>query len=90
MSEFTLEQLNDENVFIQFDPDCIRKRSNLSKSSDHYKFDNKEFEIIDLHPSFLNNSGSMNRNFSRDGVHLNENGYKVWIEKLMPYVESFK
>ena len=51
---------------------------------------NKEFEIIDLHPSFLNNSGSMNRNFSRDGVHLNENGYKVWIEKLMPYVESFK
>lgn len=51
---------------------------------------NEEFEIIDLHPSFLNSTGSMKRNLSRDGVHLNENGYKIWIKKLMPYMNSLK
>lgn len=61
MSEITLEQLNDENVFIQFDPDCIRKRSNLSKSSDHYKFDNKEFEPTLLLNDLTNSSPKLEK-----------------------------
>ena len=51
---------------------------------------NSNFEIIDLYPSFVNSSGSMKRNLSRDGVHLNENGYKIWIKQLMPYINSLK
>ena len=51
---------------------------------------NEDFEIIDLHPSFLNSSGSMKRNLSRDGVHLNQNGYKTWIKQLIPYMNSLK
>ena len=51
---------------------------------------NSDFEIIDLYPSFINSSGSMKRNLSRDGVHLNENGYKIWIKQLMPYINSLK
>jgi len=51
---------------------------------------NSNFEIIDLYPSFVNSSGSMKRNLSRDGVHLNDNGYKIWIEQLMPYINSLK
>ena len=51
---------------------------------------NGDFEIIDLYPSFVNSSGSMKRNLSRDGVHLNENGYKIWIKQLMPYINSLK
>jgi len=51
---------------------------------------NSNFEIIDLYPSFVNSSGSMKRNLSRDGVHLNENGYKIWIKQLMPYMNSLK
>jgi len=51
---------------------------------------NSNFEIIDLYHSFVNRSGSMKRNLSRDGVHLNENGYKIWIKQLMPYINSLK
>lgn len=51
---------------------------------------NSNFEIIDLYPSFVNSSGSMKRNLSRDGVHLNENGYKIWIKQLMPYINLLK
>ena len=51
---------------------------------------NGDFEIIDLYSSFVNSSGSMKRNLSRDGVHLNENGYKIWIKQLMPYINSLK
>lgn len=40
----TLEQLDQENIFYTFDSDCVRKRSNISKSSDKYKFDNTEFD----------------------------------------------
>ncbi len=50
----------------------------------------EDFEIIDVYPSFVNSSGSMKRNLSRDGVHLNENGYKIWIKQLMPYINSLK
>ena len=51
---------------------------------------NEDFEIIDVYPSFVNSSSSMKRNLSRDGVHLNENGYKIWIKKLMPYINLLK
>ena len=24
----------------------------------------------------------MNRDYSKDGVHLNENGYKIWVDEV--------
>ena len=49
--------------------------------------ENNEFEIIDLHPLYLNNDRSMKRNLSKDGVHLNENGYNIWIDRVKPLVD---
>ena len=49
---------------------------------------NNEFEIIDLHPLFLNDNSVMKRSFSKDGVHLNENGYNVWIAKVKPLIDN--
>ena len=43
---------------------------------------NKEFPVIDLHPKFLNKDSMMNRDYSKDGVHLNENGYKIWVDEV--------
>ena len=49
--------------------------------------ENHEFEIIDLHPLYLNNDQSMKRNLSKDGVHLNENGYNIWIDRVKPLID---
>ena len=43
-----LEQLTQENIYYTFDTDCVRKRSNMSKSSDSYKFDNEHYDPIRL------------------------------------------
>jgi hypothetical protein len=39
----TLEKLTSEKINTIFDPDCVRKRSNWSKSSNTYKFDTEQF-----------------------------------------------
>jgi hypothetical protein len=39
-----LENLIKENSILSFDPECVRKKSNWSKSSNQYKFDNLSFE----------------------------------------------
>ena len=39
----TLEKLTSQNVNVIFDPECVRKRSNWSKSSNEYKFDTPTF-----------------------------------------------
>ncbi len=49
--------------------------------------ENNEFEIIDLHPLYLNNDRSMKRNLSKDGVHLNENGYNIWIDRVKHLID---
>ncbi len=49
--------------------------------------ENNEFEIIDLHSLYLNNDQSMKRNLSKDGVHLNENGYNIWIDRVKPLID---
>lgn len=38
-------------------------------------------EYVDLHSVFLSN-GEMKKELTRDGIHLNSKGYKVWIEAL--------
>ena len=50
--------------------------------------ENHEFEIIDLHPLYLNNDQSMKRELSIDGVHLNENGYNIWIDRVKPLIDK--
>ena len=37
------EDLVKDDSFIQFNPDCIRKKSNWSKSGKEYKFDSEDF-----------------------------------------------
>lgn len=43
---------------------------------------------IDLYPAFLLVDGAVNLNlYAGDSLHLNGNGYRVWIEKIREYVE---
>jgi len=49
---------------------------------------NKNFTVIDLYSSFINNKENMNKNMSSDGVHLNENGYDLWVQENLKLITS--
>jgi lysophospholipase L1-like esterase len=38
--------------------------------------------FVNLYPLFLDNAGHMDKKLTSDGLHLNGDGYKVWIEFL--------
>jgi lysophospholipase L1-like esterase len=46
------------------------------------------YMLIDLNASFKNEKGFLKEEFTYDGVHLNENGYKHWVEILRPMISS--
>ncbi len=48
-----------------------------------------KYPVIDLHSAFINRHGNMNEIYTTDGVHLNEAGYKRWVDFLMEYVKPF-
>ena len=51
---------------------------------------NKIFQVIDLHPLFIDKNNIMNEKYSSDGVHLNKLGYQKWIDNINPVLNSIK
>lgn len=47
-----------------------------------------EYEIIDLYTAFNNGQGVMKPELTTDGLHLNDNGYKVWINFIDAWVRK--
>ena len=39
-------------------------------------------EYIDLHSSFVDKNGQLDEKFTIDGIHLNGEGYKIWLDAL--------
>ena len=52
--------------------------------------ENNDFKVIDLHSIFVNEDGLIYKEYSTDGVHLNETGYEKWVELIKPIVHSIK
>ncbi|MGA4607138.1 GDSL-type esterase/lipase family protein [Pseudoalteromonas maricaloris] len=50
----------------------------------------KKFTYIDLYTSFLSESGVMNPVLTTDGTHLNEKGYEIWKNRLVPVIGELK
>jgi len=46
------------------------------------------YNIIDLHPLFINEEGKMSKELAKDGLHLNQSGYEVWCSKIKEHVEN--
>lgn len=44
--------------------------------------DDKGIEYIDLHSSFTDKNGQLDKQFTGDGLHLNGKGYEVWVDRL--------
>jgi lysophospholipase L1-like esterase len=39
---------------------------------------------------FVNDEGLIKSEFTHDGVHLNERGYKAWVDFVKPILYTFK
>ena len=47
-----------------------------------------QIKIIDIHNDFLDIDNQLSESYTYDGVHLNENGYKLWVTLLKERVED--
>ncbi|GGP56822.1 hypothetical protein GCM10009409_23700 [Shewanella saliphila] len=52
------------------------------------QINDKKFTYIDLHGVFLTPQGTLNPKFTTDGAHLNREGYELWKQQLLPYMET--
>ena len=46
------------------------------------------YTVIDLHSLFVDNKGQLINDLTYDGLHLNEEGYKVWSNFIKPIIDS--
>ena len=53
-----------------------------------HQADVQQYKVIDLHSLFINQDGLMNREYTTDGVHLNHNGYGVWVKCIHSYIQE--
>jgi len=53
----------------------------LKKTADELKL-----TYIDLYPHFVNYTGEMQAQLGRDGLHLTDEGYKIWYQLILPYL----
>jgi lysophospholipase L1-like esterase len=42
----------------------------------------KNFSCIDIHPLYADENGELDASMTSDGLHINEAGYKKWIEAI--------
>ena len=50
--------------------------------------DVQQYKVIDLHSLFINQDGLMNKVYTTDGVHLNNNGYGAWVKCINNYIQE--
>lgn len=46
----------------------------------------KTYSLIELHSFFADDNDLMKKEFTKDGVHLNEAGYNLWVSKVKKYI----
>ena len=43
---------------------------------------------VNLHPEFCDKDGRLKANLTKDGIHLDADGYNLWVEKIAPFVNE--
>ena len=72
-----------QNSYIPSINSQVQKTNSILES-------NGQYEVIDLHSVFIDKALKLNTDLSSDGVHLNENGYNLWVQKTMKLIKSFQ
>ena len=78
------------NSYYWLEPDFkININEQILKTNEILR-NNKIFQVIDLHPLFIDKNSIMNEKYSTDGVHLNKLGYQKWIDIINPVLSKIK
>lgn len=83
------QYLEDKPDYRFLYPDYPSINDQINKTNEIILKDN-DFEIIDLHPHFLDKDHKLMRKLSTDGVHLNSQGYQKLVNILKPFIEAVK
>jgi len=81
-----LEKLKDKEItIISLIPVC--KSCNIDNLNEKNRAFNEKlkslnYQYMDIHKLLLNEKGFLNDSLSYDGLHLNQAGYKIFIEKI--------
>ena len=51
---------------------------------------NRQYQVIDLHSIFIDKTFNLNPKLSSDGVHLNEDGYNLWVQETMGLMKTLQ
>lgn len=52
--------------------------------------ENKNFyKVIDLYSAFVYDEGKIKKELTKDGVHLTDKGYSLWVEIEKPILEKW-
>ncbi len=78
----------------KIDLDMVGRRKNeyvkeINEELKKYCKENK-LVYIDLYDDLADEEGNLKLDYTREGLHLNEEGYKVVTDKLMTYIENPK
>ena len=71
------------------DEQQVNNICSINKWYELYCRDNQQIEYVNLYPLYLDDLGKPNESlYSKDGVHLNGDGYKVWVEAVSTYIDE--
>ena len=76
------EKINKKVVELRNNPDINEINDKVKKYAEE-----QNITYIDLHKKLVNDEGLLDKKYTRDGLHLNEEGYKVVTEELMKYLK---
>ena len=63
--------------------DQVEKTNMILKS-------NKKYTVVDLYKVFADENYNLKSNLSSDGVHLNNTGYDLWVQKTIRLINTLK
>jgi len=77
---------NDNNIYKRM----LGKEKQIEKlNKEIEKFCKKEdITFINLYPAFISGKRKLDAKYTTDGLHLNNDGYKVWINQIRSYIEN--
>ena len=51
---------------------------------------NKKYAVVDLYKVFADGNYNLKSSLSSDGVHLNNTGYDLWVQKTISLINTLK
>lgn len=68
-------------AYLKLDVVLVNKIIKKNESKGYY-------EVIDLYTQFVDTEGNLMKQFTKDGIHLNDEGYQKWVNFEKPVIEG--